>query len=266
MQPRCSNACPRSSGAGPPTTGAWSPARRSTRWITTCGSSPTSGPSTVTRTSQSAGSRLGTSACSTPPGATDGYSVTATAAATYQSSPGRGSSDTRWSRAARPRTTPPSPTTGPNGEQRRHPQRSAEPAGASMRHKTVAARSAGTGSCPPRTRHKPHASGSSGKSPPARRSFTSPRGRTARQTNPNPVSYTPTATASAPATAATGHFCPHATPPGLLEPDARKPARPVLRGAERSNALGLPDRITPSMPRTTVVRSATDGHWPCSWA
>jgi RNA-directed DNA polymerase len=38
-QPRCSNACPRSSRAGPPTTGAWYPARRSTRWITTCGSS-----------------------------------------------------------------------------------------------------------------------------------------------------------------------------------------------------------------------------------
>jgi hypothetical protein len=30
---------------------------------------------------------------------------------------------------------------------------------------------------------------------------------------------------------------------GLLEPDARKRARPVLRGAERSNALGLPDQL-----------------------
>jgi hypothetical protein len=36
------------------------------------------------------------------------------------------------------------------------------------------------------------------------------------------------------------HFCLPASPRGLLEPDAVKVARPVLRGAERSNALGLP--------------------------
>ena len=29
----------------------------------------------------------------------------------------------------------------------------------------------------------------------------------------------------------------------MLEPDARKRARPVLRGAERSNALGLPGEL-----------------------
>jgi RNA-directed DNA polymerase len=41
----------RSSGAGRPTTGTWCPAARSTTWTTTCGSSPTSGPSIATRTS-----------------------------------------------------------------------------------------------------------------------------------------------------------------------------------------------------------------------
>ena len=34
--------------------------------------------------------------------------------------------------------------------------------------------------------------------------------------------------------------------PGSLEPDAGKLARPVLRGAERSNALGLPARLAPT--------------------
>jgi|GEM_PF-3616782 len=34
-----------------------------------------------------------------------------------------------------------------------------------------------------------------------------------------------------------------ASPWGLLEPDARKRASPVLRGAERSNALGLPGEL-----------------------
>ena len=78
-----------------------------TRWTTTCGGSPTGGPSGPTRTSRSAGSSPGTSARSTRPGGTAGCSATATAAATWSSSPGHRSSGTRWSRAARLRTTPP---------------------------------------------------------------------------------------------------------------------------------------------------------------
>ena len=41
---RCSARSTRSCEAGRPTTGRWCPARRSARWTTTCGNSPTSGP------------------------------------------------------------------------------------------------------------------------------------------------------------------------------------------------------------------------------
>ena len=53
---RSSPHSPRSSGAGPPTTGGWCPARSSTRWTTTCGSSPTGGPNAPTPTSRRGGS------------------------------------------------------------------------------------------------------------------------------------------------------------------------------------------------------------------
>lgn len=44
---------------------------------------------------------------------------------------------------------------------------------------------------------------------------------------------------------------------GLLEPVARKRARPVLRGPRRSNAPGLPDDIEDGeRPGSTVVQSA----------
>ena len=77
------------------------------RWITTCGSSPTSGPSIVTRTSRPGGSSAATSARSTSPGTTSGYSATATAAHTCTGSPGPKSSGTRWSGEPRHPTTPP---------------------------------------------------------------------------------------------------------------------------------------------------------------
>ena len=137
----------RSSGAGPPTTGHRSPARYSARWITTCGSSPTSGPPSATRTSRHAGSLPGTSASSIRPGRTGGCSATAKAAPTCTSSPGPTSSDTRSSKARRPPTTPPWPNTGPSDGARR-PCRSTTPASGSTEPRTVAARSAGTRSCP----------------------------------------------------------------------------------------------------------------------
>jgi RNA-directed DNA polymerase len=62
-------------------------------------------------------------------------------------------------------------------------------------------------------------------------------GRTACRMSTNPVSYTPTA-----ATAIARHFCRPTIPRGLLEPGARQRARPVLRGAGRSDASGLPVR------------------------
>ena len=42
-------------------------------------------------------------------------------------------------------------------------------------------------------------------------------------------------------------FCPPTRPWGLLEPDARKRARPDLRGAGRSDAPGLPGDRTPGL-------------------
>ena len=66
------------------------------------------GQARATRTSRGTGSFTGTSTRSTPTGqATDGCSATASVAATCASSPGRRSSDTSWSRSARPRTTRP---------------------------------------------------------------------------------------------------------------------------------------------------------------
>jgi hypothetical protein len=52
------------------------------------------------------------------------------------------------------------------------------------------------------------------------------------------------------------HFCPPAIPWGLLEPDAVKAARPVLRGARHSNVPGLPGEwLEPSlMPRKAQPR------------
>ena len=88
---------------------------------------------------------------------------------------------------------------------------------------------------------------------------------TTRRTRPNPVSCTPTATAgTTPREAAARHFCPPVSLQGLLEPDAVKAARPVLRGAERSNALGLParkarsssgGRYLPGLVPTGAIRS-----------
>jgi hypothetical protein len=68
-----------------------------------------------------------------------------------------------------------------------------------------------------------------------------PRERTARRTTSNPVSYTPTATpGTTPTEARHQHVCPPTSPRDLLEPDAAKAASPVLRGAGRSSAPGLP--------------------------
>ena len=52
-----------------------------TRWTTTCGSSPTSGPARATRTSRRTGSSAATSAGSTSSGTTGGCSATATTGA-----------------------------------------------------------------------------------------------------------------------------------------------------------------------------------------
>ena len=56
------------------------------------------------------------------------------------------------------------------------------------------------------------------------------------------------------------HFCPPASLQGLLEPDAVKIASPVLRGAGRSNAPGLPGgKVTP-------FRATAPGSYNCAGA
>ena len=89
--------------------------------------------------------------------------------------------------------------------------------------------------------------GSNGSRPPAKRSANKrslPSRNLAERTNPSrSVSSTPTAGHGTPPPPATN---PSPAPPahdplGLLEPDAVKVARPVLRGPRRSNAPGLPD-------------------------
>ena len=92
--------------------------------------------------------------------------------------------------------------------------------------------------------HKAHASGNNGSGPPERRSANarSPPGEQAHRTNaPQPDSYTTTATVAPPEVATNQHCNPPASPRDLLEPVARKRARPVLSGPRRSNAPGLPD-------------------------
>jgi len=132
----------------------------------------------------------------------------------------------------------------PTDGARYRPRRSARPTCNSSRSRTVAVRSAAAHSLTPTTCHRAHASGSSGWQPPNRRSSRSLSGSTARRTRPNPVSYTPNAAPCVtPGPATARNFCPPASLRGLLEPDAVKAARPVLRGAGRSNAPGLPARL-----------------------
>ena len=124
------------------------------------------------------------------------------------------------------------PTTGP-GDDARRCCRSTRPPRSSPTPRTVAARSAEAPYSPSRTSHKPRAMGRSGW-PPAPRS-SRPRGDQAARRRLDPVSYTPSADTPSARNCGTP-----TKPKGLLEPDAGKLARPVLRGAGRSNASGLP--------------------------
>jgi hypothetical protein len=167
----------------------------------------------------------GTSASSTRPGRTGGCSAIAPAAPSCTASPGPTSSDIRSSSTGRHPTTPHLATTG-LGDDAKRPCRSTSPLCGFTANRTDAVRSAGSRFSPPRTAHRPHATGSTGWPPLARRSTSS--GTQPTRTPLNPVSSTSPAT-------------PPASHQGLLEPDARKRARPVLRGARRRKAPGLPD-------------------------
>src|SRR5512132_748891 len=126
-----------------------------------CGSSSTSGPSTATGTRRGPGSSTGTSPRSTSSGTTGGCSATVTAAPTCPGSPGLPSSGTPWSRAGRPRMTPPWPGTGPHGGAR-SPLRWTPTRCACSPGRTRAVRSAGTTCSPPTSHPNPLSSGNDG--------------------------------------------------------------------------------------------------------
>ena len=128
---------------------------------TTCGNSLTSGPPTATRTSRSPGSSAGTTASSTPPGRTTGYSVTVAAAGTWSSSPGRKSGGTCMVKARHLPMTPPWPDTGPNGARRSNPRWTAIPCACSP-GRTGYARCAGTTCLTPASHPSPPISGNNG--------------------------------------------------------------------------------------------------------
>ena len=177
------------------------------------------------------------------------------------SSPGQRSSDTRWSRAGRPRTTPPWPTTGPTGGAGAHPRRWQRPACGSCRRSTAAARSVGTCSCTPTTRHKaPHEWEHwlrATRKAIRKQRLTYRDGRhvgrdrqPSSHTRPLPPPSTP---AAAPA------LLPAPGLQGLLEPDAGKRASPVLRGAGAAMRPAYPAKDAPfeRKPRSTTPGTST---------
>jgi hypothetical protein len=111
---------------------------------------------------------------------------------------------------------------------------------------------AGTGPgrapCTPTTNHTPHLSGSSG-SPLSAASCASstPSNRPTTKTGRFTGSFTPPASGGSPPPRQHASHDANAVlrrPRGLLEPDAWKRARPVLRAPGSTNALGLPDAST----------------------
>ena len=182
----------------------------------------------------------GTSASSTRPGKTGGCSATAPAAPTSTASPGPTSSDTRSSST---RASPDDPeladywalatTQSVPADQ---PHRLSAP----PRPRTDAARSARPRSSPPQTAHKPHANGSTWLAT-TRKTIDRRLGHSHIGRRWTTVSSTSTAT-------------PRHSHQGLLEPDAGKLARPVLKGARRRKAPGLPDeRARPARPALTSL-------------
>src|SRR4051794_15207057 len=218
----------------------------STSWTITCGSSPTSGRSSLIRTSRSTGSSPGTSVRSTQNGETGGCSATATAAPTCSSSPGRRSPGTSWSRAGRPRTTRPWLATGRPGDDAGDP-RWTGPGSGSCRGSAGAARSAGSCCSTPTTSRDTPTNGNVGSQRPAGRSPTvcspSTQDPGTRTSSPCSVSSTLTAgTARQAAPEVDQHFCsPQIVTRACLSRLPGKRARPVLRGPGRGNAPRLPD-------------------------
>ena len=192
------------------------------------------GHKSATRPSRRTGCSPGTSARSTRPGRTGGCSATAPAAATSTASPGPTSSDTRSSSTA---ASPDDPELADYWAWRRRktPLPINLTAMRLYRAQDGRSRSARPRCSPPQTAPTLHATGSNGWPPLARRSMSS--GTQPTRTPLHPVSSTSTATTTA-------------SHQGLLEPDARKPARPVvcphgwLRGRPVNCVGGVMGRLT----------------------
>ena len=143
------------------------------------------------------------------------------------SSPGHGSSDTSWSPARHLPTTPPCRVLGRTAAQDLHPDDRQGPM-APLQDPARSLPLCGTGSSPPRPATNPTrwerwlATN--------RKTIKIAMHTTVRR-KANLISYTHTATAAHRQHDNGQHFCPPTSPRGLLEPDAVKVARPVLRGA-----------------------------------
>ena len=79
------------------------------------------------------------------------------------------------------------------------------------------------------------------------------RAQPRRTTGPRTASSTPTADRQTTAAEQVQHVYQPGRPRGLLEPDAVKRARPVLRGPGRSNGLRLPDRVFMASPPRSMI-------------
>ena len=196
---------------------------------TTCGGSPTSGPGSATRTSRRPGSSPGTSASSTRPGKTGGCSATATAAPTCTASPGPASSDTRPSGKGRPPTTPRWPSTGPD-EDSRPPL--------PINNTSLWLTQAQDGCCP--ICKTPLSADDQPQTPSdwATLADRHPHNDHDRQAGTGTSDEAEPPSRTRPLQRPGRHFCPPTSHQGLLEPDAGKLARPVLRGTGHSNAPG----------------------------
>ena len=188
---------------------------------------------------------------------TAGCSATAIAAPTCTSSPGPGSSDTRWSSRGVPGRPRACRLLGLASAQRDR-CRSTRPPRSSAMLRMVAVRSAVASCSPSRAGHRTRASGRHGW-PPA------PPSSRPRRDPGTPEKAEPHLTHAECRRDLGPELRDAYEPQGLLEPDAVKAARPVLRGARHSNVPGLPGRsTTPAGGGLRHFRSAMGERQPTS--
>ena len=169
----------------------------------------------------------------------------------------------RWSRRGVTRRPRPGRLLGHRRRRRNTPPLDRAPC-ACCRRSTAAARSAGTCSCTPTGSHKAPEEWEQwlARHPQGDHAATHHRRARRHPDDTASVSYTPTATAGPPARGNPA-LLRLRRPQGLLEPDAVKAARPVLRGRRRSNAPHLPDNtrapitpcVTPSCRHASCARA-----------